>query len=389
MRNWDAFPEFEEGDFFSFKDLHLGTTDENGVFVPSTALETLVKAYQFLDGLCGHRRLSSGHGQAYGAGSDGYFDKSIKEFARTLGKNNFYLIGEIAGGRENAYKTLEATGLDAALGIDEIPSLFRDIVTGRGNPAEYFRLFRNGPRADDDSKEDLIWWCDKVVTFFDDHDQVGRAVKARFASEFGRDRKRAEKAVLAVLGMNLMTIGVPCIYYGTEQGFNGHALGEEGGDRYIREAMLGGASAPSAAGTVTSSTKTAQSTKNSPRCLRSAPNTLPCGVGCQYLREISENGDDYALPQADETGEWRSLVAWSRLHGGEEIVLALNTDSDKERSAWVTVAPECHAPDSRPLKCLYSTDPAQTGTETSGPPEARNGSVVCLIVPPGGFVIYA
>jgi glycosidase len=387
IQNWDAFPEFEEGDFFNLKDLNLGRHDSEDGFKPSAALKALIKAYEFwiaYADIDGFRLDTVKH---MGQGATRFFDHAIKEFARTLGKTNFFLMGEIAGGRENAYKTMEATELDAALGIDEIPTRLRDVVTGRGNPADYFSLFRNGPG--DGSEEDLTWWCSKVVTFFDDHDQVGRAVKARFAAEFGRDHKRAEKAALAALGMNLTTIGVPCIYYGTEQGFNGHALGEDGGERYVREAMLGGEFGSFGSRDRHFFNENSPIYKEVAKILAVRSEQAPLRRGCQYLREISENGDAFALPQAGQTGEWRGVVAWSRLLEGEEVVLALNSDPEHEHSTWVTVSPECHAPDSRPLKCLYSTDPAQVGTETSGPPEARNGSAICITVPPGGFVVYA
>jgi glycosidase len=35
------------------------------------------------------------------------------------------------------------------------------------------------------------------------------------------------------------TLGIPCIYYGTEQSFDGHGSGE-GADKFTREAMFGG-----------------------------------------------------------------------------------------------------------------------------------------------------
>ena len=387
IQHWDKFPEFEEGDFFNFKDLNLGKHNEKGDFQPSAALDALIKAYQFwiaYADIDGYRLDTVKH---MGQGATKHFCNAIKAFAGSLGKKNFYLIGEIAGGRANAYKTMQATGLDAALGIDEIPTLLRDVVTGRGNPADYFRLFRNG--KDEGPEDDLTWWCSKVVTFFDDHDQVGRPVKARFASEFGNDRKRAEKMVLAALGMNLMTIGVPCIYYGTELGFNGHALGDDGGDRYVREAMFGGDFGSFGSRDRHFFNETGSLYKEIAKLLALRNEHPTLRHGSQYLREISENGIDFALPQAGKTGEWLGLVAWSRLLQNDEIVMVLNTDPKHEHSAWVTVDTNSHAPDSRPLKCLYSIDPAQIGTETSGPPEEANGSAVCITVPPGGFVIYA
>ena len=62
----------------------------------------------------------------------------IHEFCQRIGKENFYLIGEITGGRDRAFNTLETTGLDAALGIDDIPDRLEYLVKGYRNPAELF-----------------------------------------------------------------------------------------------------------------------------------------------------------------------------------------------------------------------------------------------------------
>jgi glycosidase len=163
-------------------------------------------------------------------GATRYFASVIHEFAQTLGKDNFFLLGEITGGRQNAYETLELTGLSAALGINDIPDKLEYLVKGYRNPNDYFRLFRNSELVHKDSH---VWFRDKVVTTFDDHDQVRKGDhKARFCA-----RNRGDKVILNVLALNALTLGIPCIYYGSEQCFDG----EGGSDRYLREAMFGGA----------------------------------------------------------------------------------------------------------------------------------------------------
>jgi hypothetical protein len=59
------------------------------------------------------------------------------------------------------------------------------------------------------------------------------ADKARFCAD-----ANAAKLVLNALALNVLTLGIPCVCYGTEQSFNGHG-GGDGADRYIREAMFG------------------------------------------------------------------------------------------------------------------------------------------------------
>ena len=114
-------------------------------------------------------------------GATRFFASSIHEFCQSIGKENFYLIGEITGGRKNAFNSLEVTGLNAALGIDDIPDKLEYMVKGYRNPVDYFNLFRNSLLINKDSH---VWFRDKVVTMFDDHDQVRKVQnKARFCND--------------------------------------------------------------------------------------------------------------------------------------------------------------------------------------------------------------
>jgi glycosidase len=229
INNWDYDPEFREGDFYDLKDIHTGYGDEDH-YQPSPALYALCEVYKFwiayadIDGF----RVDTVKHMDLGAAR--FFASVIHEFAQSLGKENFYLIGEITGGRKNAFNTLSTTGLDAALGIDDIPDKLEYLVKGCRDPNEYFSLFRNSLLV---QKESHVWFKDKVVTLYDDHDQVRKGnTKARFCAGDSSWRKLA----LNVMALNAMTLGIPCIYYGSEQYFDG----EGGNDRYIRETMFGG-----------------------------------------------------------------------------------------------------------------------------------------------------
>src|SRR5215470_7254970 len=115
--NWDYDPEFLEGDFFDLKNVTLGDGDVDD-YTPSAALVNLCKVYQFwiaYADLDGFRVDTVKH---MDLGATRYLTSVIHEFAESLGKNRFSLIGEITGGRDRAYRTLEVTGVDAALGID-------------------------------------------------------------------------------------------------------------------------------------------------------------------------------------------------------------------------------------------------------------------------------
>src|SRR5260370_12108593 len=160
-----------------------------------------------------------------------FFSSAIHEFTEAIGKENFYIIAEITGGREFAFGRLEVTGLDGALAISDERVKMNGLAKGEVNPTEYFDIFRNSLQV---RKDYHVWFRNKVVTSVDDHDHVDQGEqKHRFCAD------GFEKLALAVMALNATTLGIPCIYYGTEQLFDGEG-GGDASDRYIRESMFGG-----------------------------------------------------------------------------------------------------------------------------------------------------
>jgi glycosidase len=367
--NWDYDPEFREGDFADLKDIRLGSGGLDD-YVPSPALQALCRAYKFwiaFADLDGFRIDTVKH---MDPGAVRFLASVIHEFAQRLGKENFYLIGEITGGRQRAYETLEVTGLDAALGIDDVPDKLEGLVKGVRAPAEYFDLFRNSSLV---RKESHVWFRNKVVTVIDDHDQVRKGQrKARFCA--GDDRWR--RLAFAALAMNATTLGIPCIYYGSEQRFDG----EGGDDRYLREAMFGGAFGPFRSRDRHCFDEMTPLYRELARVLEVRQQEPALRRGRQYLREISGDGVGFGLPEP-VGGTLHSVVAWSRIFDDRELVLAVNTDPDRERSAWVTLDAGLHR-EGDELTCLYPGDASPVRVE------GRNGKAVRLSVPAAGFVIY-
>jgi glycosidase len=139
---WDNDPEFREGDFYDLKDIYHGHGSVDDYRV-SDALRYLCEVFKYwiayadIDGF----RIDTVKHMDIGATR--YFVSAIREFTQSIGKENFFLLGEITGGRKRAYETLELTGLSAALGIDDIPDKLEYLVKGYRNPNDYFSLFRN------------------------------------------------------------------------------------------------------------------------------------------------------------------------------------------------------------------------------------------------------
>lgn len=375
ISNFDYDPEFREGDFFDLKDVHHGAGAVDA-YEPSAALMHQLQVYKYwmaFADLDGYRVDTVKH---MDLGAARLLGSSMKEFAARIGKDNFYLIAEITGGRNFAFDTLGITGLDAALGIDDIPDKLEFLAKGYRDPSDYFGLFRNSELVGQGSH---TWFRNKVVTLFNDHDQVSKGSnKARFCAD-----KDKAKGVVAALALNAMTLGIPCIYYGTEQLFDGHGSGD-GADRYIREAMFGGEFGAFASRGKHFFDEANAVYRELQAILKLRGNDRTYTRGRQYLRPISGDGVGFGLPMM-MGGEIHSIVPWSRLLDDQEALLAINTDLSSARTAWVTIDASLHKPGER-LRCVYSTDGAQIGAEVSI--EARNGLAVSLTVPSAGFVIF-
>ncbi|MFL9458678.1 MULTISPECIES: alpha-amylase family glycosyl hydrolase [Nostocales] len=370
--NWDNDPEYLEGDFFDLKDVNHGEgTLDN--YTPSPALKYLCEVYKFWIAYADVDGFRIDTVKHMDKGATRFFVAAIHEFAQTIGKEHFFLVGEITGGRKRAFETLEETGLNAALGIDDIPDKLEYLVKGYRNPEDYFGLFRNSELI---QKESNIWFRDKVVTMFDDHDQVRKGQnKARFCAD-----QNAEKAVLTALALNAMTLGIPCIYYGTEQCFDGNG----GSDRYLREAMFGGEFGAFRSRGVHFFNEDNPVYQELAKILEIRKNNLVLCRGRQYLRPISGDGQNFGFPKMIGN-QIRSVVPWSRILSRKEMLLAINTDFEQPSTAWVTIDNELHN-EGDILTCIYSTDKEQISQKVLV--EAKNGKSVKITVPATGFVIY-
>ena len=375
ISNFDNYPEFLDGDFFDLKDVHHGEGDLDS-YRASAALLALCEVYKYwvaFTDIDGYRIDTVKH---MDPGATRLFGSAIHEFAQSIGKDKFLLVGEITGGRERAFDTLEITGLDAALGIDDIPDKMEFLVKGFRNPNDYFSLFRNSELV---GKGTHTWFRNKVVTLFNDHDQVSKGEnKARFCADSG-----AASLVFNALALNVTTLGIPCVYYGSEQSFNGHG-GGIGADRYIREAMFGGQFGSFESRGAHFFNEGAFVYQELSKVLNIRRNRPALRRGRQYLREISGDGQNFGLPEMTG-GQIRSLVPWSRILSDQEIVLAINTDAVNPGAAWVTIDAFLHQKDDL-LTCVYSTDHAQIGSRAKV--EARNGLAMLLTVPAAGFIIF-
>jgi glycosidase len=156
-----------------------------------------------------------------------------------------------------------------------------------------------------------------LVTFVDNHDQIGQERKQRFAA--GAD----DAQVIAGIGYLLCALGTPCIYYGTEQGFAGEGRAEES----VREALFD--LDDPAVSFHNRSSRIYREIASIARVNREQP---ALRFGRMYFREVSGNGVDFGLPETHPC-----TLAFARLLGKEEVLVAYNSSVSEARSDFVVV----------------------------------------------------
>jgi glycosidase len=393
--NWDHFPEYAEGDMFGLKTLDIWVQWNGQYRQASSALACLILVYCFwiaYADIDGFRIDAAKH---MGMESLRVFCDVIREFTQGIGKERFLLVGEVGGGREHAWDVVEKTGLDAALGIDDVPGKLERMVTGYAEPAEYFSVFRNWV-LDEPAGPGHRWYRNQVVTLVDDHDQVRKGfAKQRFCGD-GRFRDLAFNVMavqLTTMGIpciyygQLTTMGIPCIYYGSEQGFDSGGR-PNGSDLVLRESMFGG----KFGGLCTQGRHFFNEDGDLYRALAALidlrQKSLPLRRGRQVFHRISGDGVNFGLPRL--LGErMRSLVSWSRLFTDREVLVAINTDEAQPVTAYSTVAPTFRVEGDQFHQAFWHAPKAAEPPPSSLTVERRNGLLaVRMTLPPAGFVIY-
>ena len=401
-----ADAEHKRSDFLNLRDFNL---EKPGL------LDDLAKCYKYWIALtdCDGFRIDTLKHVSFDEGRN--FCGTIKEFAANLGKDNFFLVGEIAGGDYTTSRFFDALdrNLNAALDIGEMRLTLNGVAKGKVHAMDYFKGFSS----------DVVFGShrnlgNQHVSVLDDHDHVF-GEKIRFSAEAA-----SEAQVAAGVALQLFTLGIPCIYYGTEQAFAGPELGErkwlpdwKTSDRYLREAMFG-PDHPRKAGLESHSPDTDMRLPGfgpfgtagyhcfDPRfhvyrriaamaVLRKAIPALRHGR--QYPRQIAL--PDKQLPGFDFRGQGSvaggevldgQIVAWSRILDDEEVLCVLNANGTEARSADILVESGLNLPGGNMTVILNSAEVAAKPKKYAGPnpsgsklPVQRTAEGYCLCADPG------
>ncbi|HEY5004833.1 MAG TPA: alpha-amylase family glycosyl hydrolase [Ktedonobacteraceae bacterium] len=366
IRNWDTYPEYQNGDFFSLKDYH---NDDDTI--GDQVLDTFIKVHSYWireADVDGFRMDAVKH---MGALAVSRFCQGMREYAARLGKHDFFLFGELIA-NDNAID--HYTGPNTPAQIDDQTIYFGlssvldfplywvlpGAIKGLGSPVDLFNRYE-ALRGHALSRGELGRY---FVTFLDNHDQVGQDYKRRFATD------TPDAQVIAGVGYILCALGAGCIYYGTEQGFAGQGAGDE----FIREPLF--------------DLQDQQRNYLNPSCTiyeeiakiaRISQQIEALHFGRMYLRLVSGNGRDFGFPQSQPC-----TLAFSRILAYQEVLIAYNTSTTQARNDYVIVDNTFHQKGDS-LHFLYG---AERSVQVQSHPDPTNPSLfVQLTLAPMQFVI--
>ncbi len=391
----DAHAEMRRTDFDgSFRDFNLDD--------PPT-LSDLAECYKYwialtdIDGL----RLDTLKHVPKEAGRS--FCGTLKEFACGLGKRNFFLVGEVGGPDRNAGRYLDALelNLSATLDIGESRLALTSVAKGLARASVYFGLVGQWTPVLGSHRDS----AHRHVKVVDDHDHVC-GPKARFSRGASNDHQ-----VTAAAAILLFSLGIPCIYYGTEQAFGGPEEGESrwvpgiadsSTDRYLRETMFG-AEHPRRSGEAGLAPSPAGLDDHLPgfgafgtlgghffdqgfpvylrirEMIRVRQAYAPLIYGRQYLRPTRNFGAPFAESPAGE------LIAWSRILDDEEVLCVVNPHGTQARGADILVDAALNAPAAGLFRVIANTAALRAGSVGSSAvgetlPVQREGDIAYVAV---------
>ena len=326
---WDSSPENRNGDFMGLKDFNNDDTT-----IGSEVINALIKVHSYWikeTDVDGFRVDAIKH---MGPLACSIFCSNIREYAYSLGKRGFFLFGELAVPDDDIVdryigpNTSKADNQTVFFGIDSVLDFplaegryedpehqpLRDVLRGSADPKTLFnRLEAQHNRALNRGEIGRY-----LVTFIDNHDtfwQPGR---------FGADQ--TEEQITGAVGFLLCALGTPCIYYGTEQGFEGR-----GADNDVREAMFD--MGKPGTNLLNTDCRIYKAIGQIAKVMRA---TASLRFGRMYYRQISGDGANFGFPYGTTY-----TLAFSRLLYGSEVLVAFNV-SKEARSDCIIVDASLH-----------------------------------------------
>ncbi|MGB8647664.1 MAG: alpha-amylase family glycosyl hydrolase [Anaerolineae bacterium] len=295
------------GDFFSLKQFDPDYIPDGAVNYPARAI--LIHAYQYIiakfdvDGfrIDTLKYLPADFAQTFG--------NAVREYALSIGKKNFFTYGEVYDGESKISGYIgrntftddgDLIGVDAAL---DFPLFFKlpQMVKGFLPPSDVVNMYEYRKEVERGVLSSHGEASRFFVTFLDNHDQYQRL----YYSDPANPRQFDDQVALGVACLFALQ-GIPCIYYGTEQGLHGAGNALEA----VREALWG---KPGAFDRQHPFYLTIQQLA----AVRAGQPTLR--YGRQYFRPISGDGFHFGLSTAAP-----GVFAFSRILQDQEVLVVAN-----------------------------------------------------------------
>jgi glycosidase len=238
------------------------------------------------------------------------FGNSMREFALSIGKRNFFTFGEVFDSNaeqdiarfigRNTRDQSDLVGVDAALDYPLFNSL-KPVVKGFAAPTAAVGMYQNRKNVEANVLSSHGDATRYFVTFLDNHD-----VKERIRYVDPANPTKFDDQVTLGLACLYSLPGIPCLYYGTEQGLHG-----AGSDAAVREALWGGPGFYEQSSFYQHIQQIA--------AVRTKQSALR--YGRFYFRPLSGDGVTFGV-----SGFPQGVVAFSRILNDQEVVVAANTN---------------------------------------------------------------
>jgi len=244
------------------------------------------------------------------------FCAAIREFALSIGKKSFFTFGEITTGEEGLAQFIgrdtkaennDTIGIDAALDFaleGTLNGVIKHMDPSQPKPptllADMYQARKRAERTVITTHGEASGY---FVTFLDNHDR-----HQRFFFQDPTNRHRWDNQLTLGLGVLFGLQGIPCVYYGTEQGL--HGIGNS--DANLREALWG--KLPNAFDQLHPFYRALQGIAR----VRARQPALR--YGRQYFRQLSGNRRDF-----DVSSFTPGVIAFSRILDAQEVLVVANT----------------------------------------------------------------
>ena len=323
--------EFQQNEYFRRQGApEKGGDDTIGDFAPFKQLSTweddvqryLIRVYQYviarydIDGfrIDTLRYLKGDLARVFG--------NSMREFALSIGKKNFFTFGEVLDSNaegdiarfigKNTAASGDMVGVDAALDYPLYDDLL-PLIRGEGSPASLAAMYQKRKTEEQNILSSHGDATRYFVTFVDNHDN-----RDRIRQVSANGVPLYDSQVTAGLACLIALPGIPCIYYGTEQGLHGR-----GSDPAVREALWGTAGGFDKSNPFYRQIQAMAAVRSSQAALR---------YGRFYFRPIS--GDRRTFGVSSLTP---GVLAFSRILNDQEVVTIANFSTTATQTVSVII----------------------------------------------------